>query len=196
MQPQKQEKLKVDHNYTTRGMRPAKKSPKKILPKMHEMSVYATEGVMALPSDSEGETKEELEYPGKSAPLVDWEEYHNQQMQFAQYEIGKTVKAVRKLNAKCELLENKLKMVNEESAFVAKNETRQALQLVCQPVPFDERDYTRVTQCACKDLFWTFKQECLFQAGGKMLSFPLNTQHQPPNKSPSVALLHYSRKHH
>ena len=37
------------------------------------------------------------------------------------------------------------------------NATRQALQLVCQPIPFDERDYTRVTHYACKDLFWTFK---------------------------------------
>ena len=48
-------------------------------------------------------------------------------------------------------------MVHKEAAFVAKNATMQALQLVHQPVPFDERDYTRVTQYACKDLFWTFK---------------------------------------
>ena len=37
------------------------------------------------------------------------------------------------------------------------NATRQALQLVYQPVPFDKRDYTRVTHYACKDLFQTFK---------------------------------------
>ena len=67
------------------------------------------------------------------------------------------LKAVRRLNTKCESLQNELKMVNKEAAFAAKSATTQALQLVCQPVPFDERDCTRVTQYACKDLFWTFK---------------------------------------
>ena len=52
---------------------------------MHEMSAHVKEMVTALPSDSEGESKEELEYPGKGATLVDWEEFHKQQIQFAQY---------------------------------------------------------------------------------------------------------------
>ena len=80
-----------------RGKRPAK-SPQKILPKMHEMSAYVTEMVRTLPrSDSEGKSKEELEYPGKGATLMYWEEFHNQQMQLAQYKFDKKVKAVKKI---------------------------------------------------------------------------------------------------
>ena len=60
------------------------KSPQKILPEMHEMSAHGKEMGMALPSDSEGESKEELEYPGKGATLVDWEEFHKQQIRFVQ----------------------------------------------------------------------------------------------------------------
>ena len=48
-------------------------------------------------------------------------------------------------------------MANKEAAFAAQSATMQSLELVHQPVPFDERDYARVTQYACKDLFWTFK---------------------------------------
>ena len=61
---------------------------------------------------------------------MDWEEFHNQQMQFAQYKIDKTVKAVKILHAKCESLEMRLNKANKDNAVVAKNATRQALQLV------------------------------------------------------------------
>ena len=91
------------------GARDKRKSPQKIMHKMHEMSAYVKEMVMALPGNSEGESEEELEYTGKGATLVDWEEFHKQQIQFAQYEFDKKEKVARKLQAKCELLENKLK---------------------------------------------------------------------------------------
>ena len=86
--------------------------------------------VMALPSDSEGESKEVLEYPGRGATLEDWEELHKQQIQFVQYQFDKKVKALQKLQDKYKMLETKLKKVNEEKALVAWNVTRQALQLV------------------------------------------------------------------
>ena len=35
----------------------------KILPEMHEMTLRRKQMASALPSDSEGESKEELEYP-------------------------------------------------------------------------------------------------------------------------------------
>ena len=66
------------------GPREQQKNPQKILPKMHEMSMYIKEMVM------------ELEYPRKGATLVDWEDFHKQQIQFAQYEFGKKVKVVDK----------------------------------------------------------------------------------------------------
>ena len=61
------------------------------------------------------------------------------------------------MQAKHETLANKLKKANEDKTVAVMNATRQALQLVHQPVPFDERDYTRVTHYAHKDLFQTFK---------------------------------------
>ena len=57
---------------------------------MNKMSIYSNDKVRALPNGSEGQSKEELEHPGKGATLVDWEEYHNQQMRFADYEKNKT----------------------------------------------------------------------------------------------------------
>ena len=102
----------------------------KILPEMHEMPVHRKEMVMALPSDSEGESEEELEYSGRGTTLEDWEELHKQQIQFAQYQFDKKVKALQNLQNKYKMLEDKLKKAKEETALVAGNATRQALQLV------------------------------------------------------------------
>ena len=110
-----------------------------------------------LPSDSEGDSKEELEYPGRGATYKDWDVFHKQQIQFVQYQFDEKVKALQKLQDKYKMLEEKLKKANKDKTLVARNATRQALQLVQQPVPFDEREYTRVTHYARKDLFQTFK---------------------------------------
>ena len=74
-----------------------------------------------------------------------------------QYDLDEKVQAFQKLQDNYKKLEEKLKKANDDKTLVARNATRQALQLVQQPVPFDEREYTRVTHYACKDLFQTFK---------------------------------------
>ena len=64
---------------------------------MHEMSAYTNAAkVRALPNDSEGEGEEELEYPGRGATLVDWEEYHKQQMRFVQHKIDMRMDVAKK----------------------------------------------------------------------------------------------------
>ena len=103
---------------------------RKYCQKGNEMPVHRKEMVMALASDSEDDSKEELEYPGRGATLEDWEELHKQQIRFAQYQFDKKVKALQKLQDKYKMLEDKLKKANEEQALVAGNATRQALQLV------------------------------------------------------------------
>ena len=45
------------------------------------------EKARALPNNSDDESEQELEYPGKGAMLVDWKEYHNQQMRVVDQEI-------------------------------------------------------------------------------------------------------------
>ena len=67
-------------------------------------------------------------------------------------------------------LEEKLKKANEDKTLAARNATRQALQLVQQPVPFDKREYTRVTHYAHKDLFQTFK---FFMTEEEVLDFSM-----------------------
>ena len=74
-----------------------------------------------------------------------------------QYDLDEKVQALQKWQDNYRKLEEKLKKANEDKTLAARNATRQALQLVRQPVPFDEREYTRVTHYACKDLFQTFK---------------------------------------
>ena len=67
------------------------------------------------------------------------------------------MQALQKLQDNYRKVEEKLKKANKDKTLVARNATRQALQLVQQLVPFDKREYTRVTHYARKDLFWTFK---------------------------------------
>ena len=129
----------------------------KILPELHEMTSHRKQMLSALPSDSEGESKEELEYPWRGAKYEDWEGFHKHQIRFMQYDLYEKVQAFQQSQDNYKKLEEKLKKANNNKTLVARNATRQALQLVWQLVPFDEREYTRVTHYACKDLFWTFK---------------------------------------
>ena len=84
----------------------------------------------ALPSDSEGESEEELEYPQRGATYEDWEEFHKQQIQFMQYDLDEKVQSLQKLQDNDKKLEDKLKKANNDKALAARNATRQALQLV------------------------------------------------------------------
>ena len=83
-----------------------------------------------MPSDSEGESKEELEYPQRGATYEDWEGFHKQQIQFMQYDLDEKVQAFQQLQDNYKKLEDKLKNANDDKTLVARNATRQALQLV------------------------------------------------------------------
>ena len=85
-----------------------------------------------------------------------------------QYDLDEKVQALQKWQDNYRKLEEKLKKANDDKTLVARNASRQALQLVQQPVPFDEREYTRLTHYACKDLFRTFK---FFTMEDKVLDF-------------------------
>ena len=74
-----------------------------------------------------------------------------------QYDLDEKVQALQKWEDNYRKLEEKQKKANEDKTLAARNATRQALQLVQQLVPFDEREYTRVTHYAHKDMFQTFK---------------------------------------
>ena len=87
-----------------------------------------------------------------------------------QYDLDEKVQVLQKWQDSYRKLEEKLKKANKDKTLVAKNATRQALQLVRQPVPFDEREYTRVTHYACKDLFRTFK---FFMTEEEVLDFSM-----------------------
>ena len=65
----------------------------KILPEMHEMTLRKTQMASALPSDSEGESEEELEYPQRGATYEHWDLFHKQQIRMRRckhYKNGKT----------------------------------------------------------------------------------------------------------
>ena len=102
----------------------------KILPEMHEMTSHRKQMASALASDSEGESEEELEYPGRGATYEDWDVFHKQQIHFVQYRFDEKVKALQKLQDKYKMLEDKLRKANDDKTLAARNATRQALQLV------------------------------------------------------------------
>ena len=64
---------------------------------MHEMTLHRKQMASALPSDSEGESKEELEYPGRGATYEDWEAFHKQQIQFVRYDLDEKVNVLQQL---------------------------------------------------------------------------------------------------
>ena len=66
------------------------------------MTLHRKQMASALPSDSEGESEEELEYPGRGATYEDWDVFHKQQIQF-----DEKVKALQKLQDKYKMLEDK-----------------------------------------------------------------------------------------
>ena len=102
----------------------------KILPEMHEMTSHKKQMALALPSDSEGESKEELEYPRRGATCEHWDLFHKQQIQFMQYDLDEKVQALQKWQDNYRKPEEKLKKANDDKTLVARNATRQALQLV------------------------------------------------------------------
>ena len=86
--------------------------------------------VLALPSDSEGENKEELDYPRRGATYEHWDLFHKQQIRFMQYDLDEKVQVLQKWQDNYRKLEEKLKKANEDKTLVTRNATRQALQLV------------------------------------------------------------------
>ena len=63
---------------------------------MHEMTLRKKQMASALPSDSEGESKEELEYPQRGATYKYWDLFHKQQIQFMQHDLDEKVQALQK----------------------------------------------------------------------------------------------------
>ena len=84
----------------------------------------------ALPSDSEGESKEELKYPQRGTAYRHWDLFRKQQIQFLQYDLDEKVQALQKLQDNYKKLEDKLRKANDDKTLAARNATRQALQLV------------------------------------------------------------------
>ena len=80
---------------------------------------------LALPSDSEGESEEELEYPQKGATYKDWDLFHKQQIRFMQYDLDEKVQALNKWQDNYKKLEDKLKKANDDKTLAARNATTQ-----------------------------------------------------------------------
>ena len=97
---------------------------------MHEMTLHKKQMALALPSDSEGDSEEELEYPRRGATYMHWDLFHRQQIQFMQYDLDEKVQALQKWQENYRKLEEKLMKANEDKTLAARNATRQALQLV------------------------------------------------------------------
>ena len=131
---------------------PARSAPAAWLHQLHVMSNHRDDKSSSSHTDDNEESEENLQYPGKEASYEEWEEFYEQQMGRANMEIQNVDKLVRKLKKQCDTLTHKQKRTTESAAIVAQNATRQALQLVCQPVPFNEREYTRMSQYTCKEL--------------------------------------------